>query len=435
MKESNIEQVIKLASENVNIQVISSPSLKQQDFRVKASKEKVSNNIVEQPSVVNDKVAHVAKKKNSDVQVIAKLPDQQTSPIVKQPQVIKKKVVSSNNIIESKKVIDKTKLKLMQTSPVGKHAKPNQTLTNNNEVHGNNESEKVMKQLKTSPVKTIITVKKTNLPVIKHKNIIQTDSEAVMNDKKDKREHEQTVPPNDIEKFEIPRKKKVKTDLTVSNELKKPPINNVEVIQINNTSNKSKSTVVNKMIKTKSGLNENNKIIQKKPSTIDEANAKRALVAKTQLFGNTVMTTETISDNNTTQSNKSIINLYDLITPKQTKQTKTIVSRETIDEKVLTYDDATKSNTKVSKNPSENKSITNDDDNVDEDDDDAKSNETDIGKKPKIGNREMAGLKFAREYGKETFHVMDDPASDSNQRSTRKKLQINEKGSAHGTYK
>ena len=308
MKESNIEQVIKLASENVNIQVISSPSLKQQDFRVKASKEKVSNNIVEQPSVVNDKVAHVAKKKNSDVQVIAKLPDQQTSPIVKQPQVIKKKVVSSNNIIESKKLIDKTKLKLMQTSPVGKHAKPNQTLTNNNEVHGNNESEKVMKQLKTSPVKTIITVKKTNLPVIKHKNIIQTDSEAVMNDKKDKREHEQTVPPNDIEKFDIPRKKKVKTDLTVSNELKKPPINNVEVIQTNNTSNKSKSTAVNKMIKTKSGLNENNKIIQKKPSTIDEANAKRALVAKTQLFGNTVMTTETISNNNTTQSNKSIIN-------------------------------------------------------------------------------------------------------------------------------
>ena len=73
--------------------------------------------------------------------------------------------------------------------------------------------------------------------------------------------------------------------------------------------------------------------------------------------------------------------------------------------------------------------------NEDENDDDANSNETDIGKKPKIGNHEMAGLKFAREYGKETFHVMDDPASDNNQRSTRKKLQINEKGSAHGTYR
>lgn len=71
---------------------------------------------------------------------------------------------------------------------------------------------------------------------------------------------------------------------------------------------------------------------------------------------------------------------------------------------------------------------------ADEDEDDAISNDTDIGKKPKIGNREMAGLKFAREYGKETFHVMDDAAaSDNNQRSTRKKLQINNKGSAHGT--
>jgi hypothetical protein len=324
-------------------------------------------------------------------------------------------------------------LKPLQTSPVGKHTKPNQTFTNNNEVHGNNESEKVMKQLKTSPVKTNKTVKQTNSPSITHKNSIQNDSAVVVYDNKQKREREQTLPPNDIDKFDIPRKKKGKTDLTVSNELKKPPINNVEVIQINNTSNKSKSTVLNKMIKTKSGLNENNKIIQKKPSTTDEANAKRAFVAKTQLFGDTVITHEKISIIKSTQSNKSIINLDDLITPKQTKQTKTIVSRETIDEKVLTYDESTKSNTKESKNPSKKKSITNDDDNVDENDDDDKSNETDIGKKPKIGNREMAGLKFAREYGKETFHVMDDPSSDNNQRSTRKKLQINDKGSAHGT--
>ena len=378
--------------------VVTVPESKRDNVRVVVSNVNVSNKMAEKETVVIDKgvSSHVAKQKNSDVKVSAKL--------------------SSNNIIVSNKT------KSPQTSPVGKQTKLKQTIKND-AVHATNESEIVMKEVNTSTDKTHKIVKKTNVPIIQQKNTNKNNSDkvnesaVVMNDNKKKREREQTVLTKDVETFEIPRKKKVKSDLKVSNELKKPPNNDVEAKQNINNNNKSP------MIKTIRSLNNNNKNKEKKHSIDDEANVKRAIVAKTQLFGDTVMTEGNISQNHTTHTNEPNVHNNDIITPKQPIQTKTIVSRETIDEKLLTYDKSTKSNANELNNTN----------NEDENDDDSNSNETDIGKKPKIGNREMAGLKFAREYGKETFHVMDDPASDSNTRSTRKKLQLNEKGSAHGT--
>lgn len=392
-QKSGVEEIITLYPEDSNliinqvkknhIQVLSLPAMREQDFRVIVSNVNMLNNIAEQQLVVKDKAlsSRVTKKK--------KLPVQPISPILKQPQVCNKNKLSNKNILVSKKLIDNANLKQLQTSPIGKHTKPKQTIINNTEVHDSKKAAIEIKQVNPSPVKTNKIIKKTNLPI---KNDLDkvNESAGLTNDKNNKREREKTVLQNNNEKYEIPRKKKVKTDLKVSNELKNPPNNDIDVVK--------------KITKKKSSLNDNN------------ANAKRALIAKTQLFGDdTIMTDEKIDD---------------LITPKQTMKTKTIVSIETVEEKVLTYDEETKSKAKESNNQSKKKIVANDED---EDDDDAKSNETDIGKKPKIGNREMAGLKFAREYGKESFHVLDDPASDNNQRSTRKKLQINDKGSAHGT--
>ena len=326
-KESGVDEVISLYPEKHNlivhqvkknhIKVLAVPATKQDNARIILSNVKVSNKMAEQQSVVNDTAAssHVAKQKNSAEKVTAKLPDQQSLAIVKQSKV------SSNIIIVAKKPIDKPNLKLLQTSPVGKHTKPKQAVTNN-EALDTKVSEKVMKQVNTSPVKTNNNVKKTNLPIIKHKNTTQNDilkanvSAVVVNDKEKNKESKQTVPPNDNIKFDIPRKKKGKTDLAISNESKSPPKNDVEVLQNINKNNKSQSIIVKKMVKT----NDNNKNQQKKHSTIDEANAKRALVAKTQLFGNTVITDEHISLNVTTQSNKPNNNLVEVITPKRTIQ-------------------------------------------------------------------------------------------------------------------
>jgi hypothetical protein len=157
---------------------------------------------------------------------------------------------------------------------------------------------------------------------------------------------------------------------------------------------------------------------------------ERAAVAKAQLFPESinVMTPETNKPNQSSQD------AIDLITPKQTIQEKSIVNKETQDENAndsgYSNDDDGKP-AAVKRNVSDNvKNIVNNDDN--DDDDTSNDNDTDIENKPKVGKRELEGLMFSKHYGQESLHILDPHLSDKNQRSTRKKLQINEKGVAHG---
>ena len=134
--------------------------------------------------------------------------------------------------------------------------------------------------------------------------------------------------------------------------------------------------------------------------------------------------------NKNSQSSQQYI---DVITPKQTIQEKSIVSRETIEENVITNCTSKDNKGKpftIKGNVADND--TKDHNNNDDDDDVSENNDTDIENKPKVGKRELDGLMFSKHYGEEKLNILDPHESDTNQRSTRKKLQLNDNGVAHG---
>lgn len=310
---------------------------------------------------------------------------------------------------------EKTDLKINKT--VG-----NNTKVNNVSVNVNASKPLVRKNVAVSPTKPdrkespqVSKNIRTNVLVVSQNKQLQTSPTSVMgkpkflarktntktaivgNQKNIESQHETTEV---SEQFTIPKKK------TVSKDFQKPSNNMI-------TQQKRNNTMINDIKKADSKPRNNEVNVRR------EIEAEAANIAKARLIIYNDINVTTPVKNKLDTSNNEIVNL---ITPKQTIQNNTEVCENDI--AGTDHDDGKQDTAETNGDVDDN----NNGDDQYKDNGDAPDKESKD--KPRIGNREMSGLKFSKDYGSEKHQMIE--TADKDQRLTRKKLQLNDNGTAHG---
>lgn len=231
----------------------------------------------------------------------------------------------------------------------------------------------------------------------------------------DEKESKRVRDNEDLMKSSIPKKKKAKTELTVSKALKSPPNDN------DKNPKQKKGSIIDDINNTNRHYDDDiQRRETKRQATEDERLASEQL-AKEIFYP--------VNDVITPQSNKigqSSLQVDNLLTPIQPIQLTQIVSKETTQDNE--NDEGDGKAAASTRNETDNEKQNVNDDNV------VVNDRKEIESKRRVGSRELQGLKFSKSYGDEDYQMLDDDPSvkDKCQRSTRKKIQENDKGVLHG---